>query len=249
MAITIQSPRNSFIQFSESGIIDHCVFDRLQFCLPVYEDRDIAYQFFLNGTESEIDSLCGVYGQDVRIGIVEDCDDADFLLEFTANPYNDVPEMYRLSDTQILVNWAHGVPGFATVRQVNQCFKIRVQLGDTKFCSNCLERTADNCFTSVIEYSNDENSFGFNYCNSGAVDEESISCAPTIIQFTNVSTVTIPYTQSLKDSYGDAPSVQVWVSDGTNLVNMGITATFDTYPVNTINVDLGGPASGIVVIR
>jgi hypothetical protein len=43
--------------------------------------------------------------------------------------------------------------------------------------------------------------------------------------------------------------VQVWVSDGTNLVNMGISAVFDSYPVNTITVDLGGPGSGIIVIR
>lgn len=249
MALTIQSPRNSFIQFNETGIIDHCVFDRIQFCLPVYDDQDIAFQFFLNGTETEIDALCGVYGADVQIGIVADCNDPGFLLDFTGSPYNNVPEMYRLSPTQLLVNWSHGVPGFTSVRNIGECFKIRVQVGTTKFCSNCLERTADNCFTSVIEYGNDENGFGFNYCNSGAVDEETISCAPTIIQFTNQSTLTIPYTQSLRDSYGDAPGVQIWISDGTSLVNMGITATFDSYPVNTISADFGGPASGIIVIR
>lgn len=246
---SIQSPRNSFIKFGETGIVDHCVFDNIQFCLPVYQDNDISFQFFINGTEEDIDALCGVYGQNVEVGIVAECDDPDFLLDFTGAPYNDVPEIYRLSTTQILVNWAHGLPGFTAVREVNQCFRIRVQIGEVQFCSNCLTRTDDNCFTSVIEYGNDENSFGFNYCNSGAVNEESINCAPTIIQFTNVSTLTIPYTQSLKDSYGDAPSVQIWVSDGSSLVNMGITATFDNYPVNTISIDMGGPASGIVVIR
>ncbi len=249
MALSIQSPCHSFIQFNETGVIDHCIFDFLQFCLPVYDDRDISFQFFVNGTETEIDALCGVYGTQVQVGIVDQCDDENFLLDFTGSPYNDEAELFRLSATQILVNWSHGVPGFTAVRTVGQCFRIRVQIGDQKFCSNCLQRTADNCFTSVLEYGNDENSFGFNYCNSGAVSEESISCAPTIIQFTNTSTLTIPYTQSLRDSYGDAPSVQIWVSDGTSLVNMGITATFDTFPVNTISVDLGGPGSGIVVIR
>lgn len=218
-------------------------------CLPVVEDTDIAFQFYVNGTEEEIDLLCGVYSIPVQIGIVADCDDEDFLLEFTGNPYGDQPDLFRLSATQMLVNWPHGVPGFAGVRTVGQCFKIRVQVGDQKFCSNCLERSADSCFTSVLEYGNDENYAGFNYCEAGAVNEETISCAPTIIQFTNQSTLTIPYTQALKDAYGDAPSVAVWISDGTSLVNMGITATFDTYPVNTISVDMGGPASGIVVIR
>lgn len=249
MSLSITSPRNSFVQFSETGIVDNCIFDNIRICLPVYDDRDIAFQVFLNGTVEEINLFCGIYGEDVRIGIVDECDDADFLLEFTAAPYSDVPEIFRLSDTQMLINWAHGVPGFTSVRNVGQCFRIRIQIGDMKVCSNCFERTADNCFTSVIEYGSDENSFGFNYCYSGSEAVSTISCEPTIIQFTNVSTLTIPYTQSLKDAYGDAPSVQIWISDGTSLVNMGITATFDTYPVNTISADFGGPASGIIVIR
>lgn len=249
MAISIQSPQQSFIQFAETGRVDHCIFDRLNLCLPVVEDNDIAFQFFLNGTQEEIEALCGVYRVPVQVGIVADCDDEDFILEFTANPYNEKPDLFKLSDTQMLVNWPHGLPGFANVRNVGQCFNIRVQVGEQKFCSNCLERSADSCFTTVLEYGNEENFAGFNYCEAGAIDEESISCAPTIIQFTNQTNLTIPYTQSLKDAYGDAPSVAVWISDGTSLVNMGITATFDTFPVNTISVDLGGPASGILVIR
>lgn len=245
----IQSPRHSFVQFNETGTFDHCVFGAYTVPLPVYEYTDVAFQFYLNGTSSELDAVCGVYGEPVRIGIVRECDDMDFLTEFTGNPYNDVPEIYRLSDTQLLVNWAHGLPGFDSVIAVEGCFHIRIQIGEETFCSNVHKRTSDSCFTSVIDYTNDENFAGFNYCSSGAIDAEAISCEPTIIQFTNQSLLTIPYTQALKDAYGSAPSVQVWVSDGTNLVNMGITATFDSYPVNTITVDLGGPGSGIVVIR
>jgi hypothetical protein len=249
MAYSITSPAQSFIQFSETGIIDHCIFDNIRFCLPVYDPNDVAFQAYINGTESEIDALCGVYGTPIAIGIVNACDDPDFLLEFTANPYNDVPEIFRISATQLLVNWAHGVPGFTSVINYNECFKIRIQIGLIKFCSNCLERTTDNCFTSVIEYSCDENCYGFNYCGSGTTEAEELSCEPTIITFTNQSTLTIPYTQSLQDKYGPVPTVQVWISDGTNLVNMGITATFDAYPVNVISLDFGGPATGIIVIK
>jgi hypothetical protein len=50
--------------------------------------------------------------------------------------------------------------------------------------------------------------------------------------------------------YGDFPTVQVWIYDGTGqLLNMAITAAFDTYPPTMINLDFGGVASGIVVIR
>lgn len=252
MAYTFQSPVQSFIQFSEIAVTTHCLWGDTNICLPVYQDDDIAFQVFINGTESEIDAICGPYGLQVRVGIVNDCDDLDFLLEFTGSPYNDVPEVYRLSDTQLLVNWAHGLPGFMGSISIGECFRIRVQVGSTSACSNCLERTADNCFTSVLEYGNEENAFGFNYCSSGAISggsDDGGVCEPTVIEFTNTASLTIPYTVSLKDKYGDVPSVQIWISDGTNLVNMGVTATFDNYPVNTISIDMGGPANGIMVIR
>lgn len=251
MAYEIISPAQSFVQFSETGRIDHCIFDRLNFCLPVFEDNDVAFQFIIKGTSSEIDALCGAYGNQIAIGIVGACDDEDFLLEFTANPYNDVPEIMRLSENQLLVNWAHGVPGFASVIGYNECFKIRVEIGATRFCSNCFERTSDNCFTSVIEYGCDDNCYGFNYCGSGTATEDGeISCEPTIVTFTNQSTLAIVYTQSLRDKYGDVPNVTVWIADGSgNLINMGITISFDAYPVNVINADLGGPANGILVIK
>lgn len=249
MAYSISSPPQSFIQFGETGKVDNCIFDLINFCLPVYQPDDVAFQFFIGGTESEIDALCGVYGTSIDIGIVSACDDQNFLLEFTANPYNDVPEIFRISATQLLVNWAHGVPGFTSVIDYNECFKFRIQIGLVQFCSNCMERTADNCFTSVIEYSCDENCYGFNYCGSATSGTADLSCEPTIITFTNKSTLAIPYTASMLAAYGLAPTVQVWISDGTNLVNMGITATFDAYPPTVLGFDFGGNASGIIVVK
>lgn len=249
MALSIQSPVHSFVQFNETGTFEHCVFGSYTVPLPVVLYTDVAFQFYLLGTSSELDAICGVYGEEIRVGIVSECDDADFLTEFTGAPYSDEAEIYRLSDTQLLVNWAHGLPGFDSVVTVGECFRIRIQIGEETWCSNVHKRSSDTCFTSVIDYTNDENYAGFNYCSSGAVSETEISCEPTIIQFTNQSTLTIPYTQSMRDSYGDIPDAQAWISDGTNLVNMGITATFDDYPVNTISFDFGGPASGIIRIR
>lgn len=249
MALQIVSPIHSFVQFAEMGTFNHCVFGNYSFPLPVFEYTDVAFQFFLIGTSEEIDSICGPYGTSVQVGIVSDCEDDNFLVEFTNNPYNDVAEIFRLSDTQLLINWQHGLPGFDAEVAIGGCFHIRVQVGDSKWCSNFHKRTADNCFTSVIDYTNEENFAGFNYCSSGAISIDETTCEPTIIQFTNQSILTIPYTQALRDAYGDAPSVQVYISDGSSLVNMGITVTFDNYPVNTIRADLGGPASGILIIK
>lgn len=250
MALSIQAPTHSFVQFAETGTFEHCIFGSYTFPLPVYEYTDTAFQFYLIGMSTEVDAICGPYGTDIRVGIVSDCDDLNFLTEFTGNPYNDVPEIYRLSETQLLVNWAHGLPGFDSVVAVEECFHIRIQIGAQTFCSNVHKRTADSCFTSVIDYTNDENFAGFNYCFTGPLEDgESGSCEPLIIEFTNLSTLTIPYTQSLKDLYGDIPDVKAYLSDGTNLIDMAITVALDDYPVNTISLDFGGPASGIVRIR
>lgn len=244
--MNLVAPKQSFIQFDETGVIQHCLWDNLAMCLPVINDDDIAFQAFIQGTEEELDTICGPYGIPVRVGIVSACDDADFLIEFSEQP-----EIFRLGAGQLLMNWSHGLPGFAGQIDLQECFRIRVQIGATQWCSNCLERVSDDCFTSVIEYGCDDNCFGFNYCNSGEIvsGEDTITCEPTIIQFVNQSSITIPYTTSLRDKYGDAPQVQVWISDGTNLVNMGIEVTFDAFPVNTISADFGGPATGILVIR
>jgi hypothetical protein len=249
MAYGIISPTQSFVQFAETGKIAHCIFDLLNFCLPVIQPDDVSFQFIITGTDNEIDALCGAYGLPVAIGIVRSCDDEDFLIEFTANPYNDSPDIARIGDTQLLVNWEHGVPGFADVIGYNECFKIRVEVGAAQFCSNCFERSFDDCFTSVIQYGCDEDCYGFNYCASASTDPGEISCEPTIVSFTNQGTLSIPYTASLQAAYGDVPTVQVWISDGTNLVNMGITATFDTYPPTIMSFDFGGLASGIIVIK
>lgn len=104
-----------------------------------------------------------------------------------------------------------------------------------------------------MEYGNDEDAFGFKYCNGGDLPGETtptLDCSPTIVTFVSVATLAIPYTALLQAKYGDFPTVQVWIYDGTGqLLNMGITAAFDTYPPTMINLDMGGISSGIVVIR
>ncbi len=75
-------------------------------------------------------------------------------------------------------------------------------------------------------------------------------CDPHIVAFTDVSELEIIYTATMRAKYGDIPTVQVWIYDDANrLVNMGVSVIFDANPATTINIDLGGPASGIVVIR
>lgn len=246
MGYRIISPANSFVHFN-GEVAGHCIWGATKLCLPVYAESDIAFQFVVEAdTPEEADALCDPTNSGIQIGIVKDCGQEGFTSEFTEDP-----ERFRISSLQVLYNWPHGVPGMTGNIDMGECFFIRVIVDEVNYCTNCFQRVPDDCFTSVVEYGNDENFAGFNYCNAGAVDSGTdTTCEPTIISFTNQTALVIPYTTQMQDKYGQVPTVQVWIyNDQGELQNMGVTATFDAMPPSMVNVDLGGTGSGIVVIR
>lgn len=247
MGYVVISPDNSFVRFGAAAEAAHCIWGSNNLCLPVFAEADIAFQFVVEAdTVEEADALCDPTDSGIQMGLVEDCDQAGFTHEFTESP-----ERFRISTLQVLYNWPHGVPGMIGNIDLEQCFYIRLVVAEVQYCTNCFQRVPDDCFTSVVEYGNDENFAGFNYCNSGEVSGgDTADCDPTIITFTNQTNLVIPYTASMIDKYGQVPTVQVWIyNDQGELQNMGVTATFDAMPPGFINVDLGGLGSGIVVIR
>jgi len=116
MAISIISPANSFVRFNETAADPLCIWGSINFCLPVYEAEDIYFQFVIQGTEDEIDSLCTQTGDEVTVDLVSDCNGTPLLT------FSEKPERYRLSTTQLLYNWTHGLPGFTEVVSVSECF-------------------------------------------------------------------------------------------------------------------------------
>lgn len=249
MAVTILNSANSFVRFDQADDQPHCIWGNVDFCLPVYHQEDVAFQFVISGLIGEIDSLCTIANDNVVLSILEDCGDTPLLV------FSEKPQRFRLSETQVLYNWSHGFPNFTSVIEIGKCFKVQVEVTTVyetiAFCSNCFERVMEDCFTSVIEYGNDEDAFGFKYCNGGGVEVPAeIDCEPTEVLFYSTDTLAIPYTTYLKNKYGAFPTVQAWIYDGSGqLVNMGITIAFDAYPPSIINLDFGGLSSGIVIIR
>jgi hypothetical protein len=75
-------------------------------------------------------------------------------------------------------------------------------------------------------------------------------CNPLIQTFFNSSSTTIGYGPSLQALYGAAPKVTVLYWDGVQYVAAGISTSiaFDTYPVNSVTIDHGGAATGLVKI-
>lgn len=250
MAISIVNFPNSFVRFSEDPGPDNvCGWDDLQFNLPVYAQDDVSFQVVVQAsTEAEADELCQPDASEVEVSLVDDCNTAPGLIDFAEKPTR-----FRLSPTQLLYNWQNGFPGWPGPIVENQCFQVRLLLNGLPFCSNNFERILDPCFTSVLEFGNEEDAFGFKYCYGGAIpggSTEDTDCEPTIIQFINQSTLVIPYTALLESKYGQVPTIQTWIYDSNNeLTNMGIQAKFDAFPPTQLLFDFGGPATGIIVIR
>lgn len=243
MPYSIHTSRFSFIQFQELDTIDLCNWPGNEMCLPVYNENDAWFQFVvLADTEEEADVLCSQDNDAVRVGIVQQCIDA-------MAPYIQLPTRLRISPTRVLYGWQHGLPNVTQDVAVGECFRIGVQVVAQFFCSNCFQRIGNDCFTNVIQYSNDENAFGFNYC-AGPLPEEAQQedCDPTIIQFNNQSIMTIPWTAFLQQKYGSSPTIQVWVDDGGELVVAGIRVAMDAYPPTEIRIDFGGVSTGIIKI-
>lgn len=245
MAIRLISPLNSFIKFGESSLITSCNYRDIDLCLPVYEEDDVHFQFVAEtDTVEEADALCDLTNELVEVGLAGGCDEG-FAVVFTEKP-----DRYRISDFQILYNWSHGLPSFSTYFEVGKCFVIKVDVNGFERCSNCLQRIGNDCHTSVIEYGNDDNAFGFVYCSSGSIGEtDSETCDPTFVSFTNQSLLTIPYTAGMVAKYGLVPTIKSWLYDvNGELVNMSVRQAFDGYPPTEIRIDLGGNSSGILKI-
>lgn len=231
----------SFIQFSETDTVSACNWDPAQLCLPVYAQGDIAFQFIISAdTEEEADILCSQVSQVINIGTVAACNE-----EIT--PFIDTIVRYRVGPLQVLYYWPHGVTTLSDY-EVNECFRIGIEVFEQFFCSNCFIRIGDDCHTSVIEYGGSENQFSFLYCAGEAVDESATDCDPLILQFTNQSSMTIPWTAYLQSLYGDTPSVVAWTYDGSELVQAGQVIKYDQYPPTNIIVDMGGVNSGVLKI-
>lgn len=247
MAYRIITSRFSFVQFEETDTITDCEFTPQQMCLPVYDENDVWFQFIIEAdTEAESDDLCIIGQEPITLGIVENCGDG-YLLQFSQKPTR-----YRISPTRVLYVWQQGLPNFTSAIRISECFRVMVSMpaiNDQSWCSNCFQRIFDSCHTSVIEYSNNENAFDFNYCAGEDLGQDAAECEPTIIEFTNQATLTIPWTAFLQAKYGVTPNVQVWTYDTNGeLVVMGQRVALDAFPPTEIRIDFGGVSSGFVKI-
>lgn len=245
MAYSILTPRFSFVRFDGSELTaDSCNFQEMEFSLPVFAEDDIAFQFVIETDEEDDTALCTPADTPLQIGIIKSPLDAGFAYEFTGTP-----QRFLIATGQVLFNWTHGIQGLYSTIEVGECFYVKIAFEGEEWVSNRFVRISEDCHTTVLEYGNDENAFGFNYCAGEAVGDQADPCEPLFVTFNNKTNLTLPWSASLRNRFGDAPTVQTWIYDGSGmLTRMMIQESMDNYPPSYLYFDFGGTASGVIRI-
>ena len=154
-ALTINT--NSFVQ-QYSAPPDGCV-DAVGLCLPVYATTDIAFQFI---------HPRGIAVATYQVGLIKDGVEVGNKVSTVGKIQVSRPDIDPTFEVTVgFVNSINGTD-FENVIEPGQCFKIRVYatsfFGEVVlFDTNCFIRIEDSCYTSLLSYRCDENSFGFYY--------------------------------------------------------------------------------------
>lgn len=167
--MTITSPLYSFVQMDALGS------NRGLQILPVVDSPDVVFQFKVTvGSESEGNAIMATdYSLLLVNGTASITDNASLVANTVRNYATDSLHFvkYRLSTTEILFYWPHGVDSFHLYIGIGECFKVAVVINSgtsTKMAySNNFKRTDDNVFTTLLQYSCTEDSYGFIYCVTG----------------------------------------------------------------------------------
>lgn len=171
----IISPAYSFIKFNSPEAENYCCIGDETFCIPVIYDTDLAFQFIISGANlTEGNTIYDTPLSQIRLLLLKGSgnEEADIL----GNTLRDWTtedvltfEKNRTARNAVTYLWRNILKDITDLVACNGCFQLAVkaQIGDNTIIgiSNCLVLKCDDCFTSVLEYYNDEDYAGFDYCN------------------------------------------------------------------------------------
>lgn len=173
MSRRIISPDFSFVRFAVASEEQ-----AYRNTLPVYLNTDLKFQFFIDcDTIVEADAVLAESPDHLRLVLLEARgydDDSDLIsgiiYDFTTAGGKTF-ELVRISDYTIALLWEKDLVNLPTHIDCDQCFRLglNIQIGATNYrrASNTFYRSCSSKNTSLIEYANDENVFGFAYCTTG----------------------------------------------------------------------------------
>jgi hypothetical protein len=167
----IISPKYSFVNFNPANSTANCCTGENEVCLPVCSETDLIFQF--NITTANIqgaNDLMNNAVSDIQLLLLDV--DGNTLHNWTATD-NLLFERYRTGATQVTYLWRNPLLGLIGLTQYNQCFNFKIYASTEinsiivtkEAISNCFILKSNDCFTSVLEYTNNENYADFKYCN------------------------------------------------------------------------------------
>jgi hypothetical protein len=168
----IISPTYSFVNFNPVSEVEQCCIGDNDVCLPVMQNNDIAFQFSITtGTAAKANDVYGTYIGNIQL-ILLDVNGSEVHNWTTAN--NLFFEKYRTGEKTVTYQWRKTLTDLVNnLVDFDKCFSFKVKAtctvaGTTETVaatSNCFIVKEANCYSSIIEYTNDEDYADFHYCN------------------------------------------------------------------------------------
>ncbi len=211
MAITIVSPKYSFVQFNNPLPVLCCDGDN-EFSLPVIEEDDVLFQFSV--VASTIVQATDIFNTPIANVHLKIKNSSGVVLRDWTSTDGLVFEKYRTGTKTVTYQWRNAFKDFKTLIACNECFIIEINANYT-IANGAVNLTAesrpfirkcDACYTTVLEYSNEEDYADFYYCNL----------------INPVNRVRLPIFFS-KPQYPDSETVYVY-SDGRRKVLNSVTS-------------------------
>lgn len=163
--MTIVSPKYSFVQFDNPAPSSCCESDS-NFCIPVINEDDTYFQIIATGADAREAEYIYHLNNYIQLELLNTS--GTVLRNWTLDDtLSFIP--FRTGLTQVTFLWKNNFKDLSTYVACDQCFKIRVKaeiFGETILAeSNCFIRKCKTCYTSRLDYYNEEDYADFKYCN------------------------------------------------------------------------------------
>jgi hypothetical protein len=170
MSFSISSPAYSFVNFNALPDTDLCCIGDVETCLPLVQNDDLQFQFFVNtDTIDTANAMESIHINNIQLLLVDGAGSTE-LHNWTLDDTL-LFEVIRTGPTTLTYLWKNDLSSLANVLvPYDECFRLKLKVnysGTTEEAiSNCFIVKQSDCYTSVLEYTNDEDYGDFAYCSA-----------------------------------------------------------------------------------
>lgn len=173
--ISIVSPNNSFVKFGAEENISTCCEGDDNFCIPVVEETDTWFQVNLECiNDTVLQQIFDSAPENFQLILLSGTGNtAGTYVANTLRNWKDdglLFTKFKTAETVATILWKQNFKDIKTLVACDECFELAlVVIVDSityVAISNCFIRKCEDCFLSVLEYTNEKDDFEFSYCNT-----------------------------------------------------------------------------------